>query len=835
MNANGLARASVRFRPASFAGTFVALFFASMVVTACGLLLQAGVTASLDPVRYAGAPVVVAADQYATVVRGHGEDREEESEPLPELARVDAALAPVIAARPGVAAAVPDLTLPVQTPSVPSLPGHNWAAARLTSRLVAGGGPAAGQVVVDSATARAQRLAVGDTVALTTPGGTRTFRVAGLAAGGPPGVWFADAEAAALSRLPGKADAIAVYPRPGVGADDLEREVRAAVGGRANVYTGSGRGTAEHRDLTDARELLSGLGGSFGGIATAVAIFVVLGTVALAIGQRTREIALLRAVGATPRQIRRTVATEAMIVAPVAGAAGVLPGVALATWWFDQLKERGALPAGLHLGIGWIPPVCAIGAGLLAALAGGWAAARRPAKARPSQALGEAAVERTRPGLVRTILGLGALAGGLAITQVASASSGDQAAEAALGMVLLFMVAVAFLSPIVARAASAVLGLPMRWGAAPGELAAANTRANARRLASAVTPIVLVVTFAGTMLFTQSTLQHAAAEQVRAGMVADQVLISAGAGLPYETARRAGAVPGVRAAVGVVRTGVLYDGTDVLSEASAIGVSGDPAALPAVLDLGVVRGDVRALGPGTVALDSMVADAAHVAVGERFAFRLGDGATARATVVATYKRGLGIGQVLLPHDTVAGHVGTALDAQILVHDAPGADGGAVRRALSGLGPSLTVADRRGYAAQSDEAAEVNAWANDVMVAVLGGFAAIAAVNTLVMTVLDRRREVALLRLAGTTRRQVLSMMRWEALLVTAAGLLIGAAILAVTLAPFARGSTGGAPYVPPLTALAMTVGIVLGGLAATGLPARALLRTPPATAAAARE
>jgi putative ABC transport system permease protein len=122
-----------------------------------------------------------------------------------------------------------------------------------------------------------------------------------------------------------------------------------------------------------------------------------------------------------------------------------------------------------------------------------------------------------------------------------------------------------------------------------------------------------------------------------------------------------------------------------------------------------------------------------------------------------------------------------------------------------------------------------------MVAVLGGFAAIAAVNTLVMTVLDRRREVALLRLAGATRRQVLSMMHWEALLVTAAGLLTGSAIVGVTLSPFARGATGGSPYVPPVTALVMAVGIVLGGLAATALPARALLRTPPATAAAARE
>src|SRR6266545_3722387 len=144
MSSNGLARASVRFRPASFAGTFVALVFASMVVTACGLLLQAGISANLAPDRYAGAPVVVAADQHATVVQGRGEDMERESEPLPDAALVDTSLAQTIAGRPGVAAAVPDVAFPVQTRAVPSLPGHNWSGARITSRLVEGGGPAAG-------------------------------------------------------------------------------------------------------------------------------------------------------------------------------------------------------------------------------------------------------------------------------------------------------------------------------------------------------------------------------------------------------------------------------------------------------------------------------------------------------------------------------------------------------------------------------------------------------------------------------------------------------------------------------------------------------------------
>lgn len=110
MRPNGLARAAVRFKPASFAGTFVALMMSALVVTACGILLETGARASVPPERYADAPVVAAADQYEYVVTGSGEDREEEAVPLPDTARVDAGLAAKAAGATGVAAAVPDFT-----------------------------------------------------------------------------------------------------------------------------------------------------------------------------------------------------------------------------------------------------------------------------------------------------------------------------------------------------------------------------------------------------------------------------------------------------------------------------------------------------------------------------------------------------------------------------------------------------------------------------------------------------------------------------------------------------------------------------------------------------
>ena len=839
---NGLARASVRFRPSSFVGSFVALLLGAAIITACGTLLQTGVTAHVAPVRYAHTPVVVAASPNVGIRVDSGKQARTVQAALPERARVDAGLVARIAALPGVAAALPDTAFPVQAGpggTTAPLTGRDFSALAITGApgagLSEGRAPGAGEVVLDAAAG----LAVGGRVSLTAPGGSGSYRISGLTAdgGGPPAAWFADGVAAQLSGHPGTVDAIAVLPRASVGAKALAQQVGQAVGADAQVLTGDARGAVEQPALAQGRQVLVGLGGSFGGIAAMTAVFVVMGTVALATGQRAREFALLRAIGATPRQIRRTIATEAALLAPAAAALGVLPGLGLARWWFDQLVARGAVPAGVSLNVGVLPPVVAVGASLLAALASGYLASRRPARMRPSQALGAAAVEASRPGVVRTAFGALALAGGVVMAAVAANLSGESAANTALGVVMCFLVAVALLGPLLARVATGLLGLPLRAGGAAGSLAADNTRANARRLASAITPIVMVTAFCGTLVFLQSTLQHVSAAQVRSGTVADQVIGSRGPGLPVGTVEQVAHLPGVDASIGVLRSGAVYRSGDQLGSATVLGVSGDPAQLPRVLDLGLRSGSLSALGgcADTVAMDASLADTLGVKVGDRAPLWLGDGTAVHPLVVATYERGLGLGQLLLPRAALSGHVTGGFDSQVLVADSPGADRAAVAAAASRLDPSaLTVTDAAGYTAEANRDQELNSWANTVMAAVLGGFAAVAAANTLVMTVLDRRREVGLLRLAGTTRRQVRGMMRWEALLVAATGLLVGGAIAWITLVPVARGLTGSAPYVPLGTALPLAAGTVALSLAATGLPARALLRTRPVEAGAGR-
>ncbi|WFB09580.1 ABC transporter permease [Streptomyces sp. LX-29] len=836
---NGLARAAVRFKPSSFVGTFVALALAAFIVSACGILLETGIRASAPPRRYADAPVVVAADQTSHLPVGHGEDREDGAAPVPDRARLDAALLTTVARTPGVAAAAPDMTFPVRGDEE-ALTAHGWGAAPLTGvTLSAGAAPRGGEVVLDAAAARALGVRPGDRTALTTPAGDREVRVAGVArarAEAGPTVWFPDDRAREASGHSDRIDAILVRPTSGVTPDRLADRLKKALdeprgadaraAAAARVHTGEDRGGAEESGLAGAKEMLVALGGSFGGIAAAVAVFTTAGTVALSIGQRGREFALLRAIGATPRQIRRSVATEALLVAPAAGALGCLPGIALAHWWFGQLKEKGAIPAPVELAVSWIPLVSAVGAGLLTSLLAGLIAARRPARIRPGQALGEAAVERLRPGWIRTPLGVAALAGGVALAGVAAHESGEDAANAALGVVMLFMLAVALLGPVIARCCAWLLGLPLRAGSAPAELASANSRANARRLASAITPIVLAMAFASTLVFLHTSEDHVMTEQRRAGIVADHV-IGGPEGLPADTAARAAATPGVATAVGVLRTGVLVpvgSGADRwLESASAQGVSNGGRDLAAVQDLDVRTGRSEEIGrPGTVAVDALLARSARVKVGDRLDLRLPDGTELSPRVVATYGRGLGLSQVTLARAALAPHVTAAYDGDVLVRAEHGVDRAALAARLATLGE---VGDADGYAAAEDEDRAVNAWANATMAAVLAGFATVSAANTLVMTVLDRRRELGTLRLVGSTRRQVLGMVQWEALLVAVAGIVLGTAIALATLVPMVRGMTGEDPYIPPLLYAAFAGATVAVGLAATSLPARAALRS----------
>jgi putative ABC transport system permease protein len=311
--------------------------------------------------------------------------------------------------------------------------------------------------------------------------------------------------------------------------------------------------------------------------------------------------------------------------------------------------------------------------------------------------------------------------------------------------------------------------------------------------------------------------RHVADQQLRAGITADHVVTNP-AGLAVDAAERAARMPGVDAAVGVLNAQVLVPTGSgefkALQGAATQGVAGSGAQLAKVQDLAVTDGSLDRIGAGRIAIDKTLAGTANVGVGDRMPLYLPDGTEARPDVVAVYGHGLGLGTVTMDRASLAGHTTSGFDSTLLVS-------GGSQEPLAALGE---VTDASGFATAQSLNAKTGAWMNTTMAAVLGGFAAIAAINTLVMTVLARRRELGTLRLVGSTRRQVMRMLGWESLLVSAAGVLLGSTIAAATLIPMMSGMTGQAPYVPPLVYGSFVAAV--GGLTllAVTLPARGVLR-----------
>lgn len=828
-----LAWRMLRQRPMSAVATFVALFFGVAVVTACGVLLESGIRYHGTPQRYAASDVLVAANDLR-VVSGHGANRDVERTALPDRGRLDAGLATRAAALPGVRAAIADVATPTQVLGA-GAQVHPWSAAALAPfRLRAGTAPtAADQVVLDA------RLGAhpGEQVRLTLPSGVRTFTVSGIAGGATPAdltVFMTDAQARAVSGHPSTVDVVGLIADPGVSASTLAREVhgllpdppRDATGSFPRAYTGVDRGLVESPDVADARVLATALPSVFGGCTIFFSALVIAGTVGLSVQQRHRDIALLRAIGATPRQVRRMVVREAAGLGVLAAATGVWAGFAGVWWLRDQFVHRGLTPASFTVHVSWLPPVVAVASTLLIAVVSALVASLRASRIHPTEALVESAVERHSGGWLRIPLGFGALAGGIVLAITAAHMRGDDAAGVAVAVVATLVTAVWLFAPWLNRLVAAVAGVGLRAFGVTGRLAAANSAASARRLAPVLTALVLAVGFGGSMMFMQSSIKHRAAVQSHAGLHADYVVVPSGPGLPSGVPDALRRVPGVTAVDGVLRSSVL-DRSNGGTKYSAQ----SPAGL---IDLGVTSGRLADLRGNTIAIDNLTAESEHLHVGSSMHVWFADGTPAVVRVVAVYSRGLGFASMTLPASVLAPHTAGLYDT-VLLNFAPNARP-AIERALGRLAPGASLLTRGSYQVALDKDLTENAWANSVVVGVLLVYVVIAAVNTLAMAAMGRRRELATLRLAGTTRKQILRMVRVEQGLLLGVGLVVGGVIAAATLMPLVRATTGtSTPYIPLTGWVSVVGGTVLLASLATFLPIRRLLRINPVEAIGLRE
>ena len=629
---------------------------------------------------------------------------------------------------------------------------------------------------------------------------------------------------------PGDVDLVAVTAKPGIPAGLLAVRIRTALhGGRGyTIATGAGRG-----DVADLNAAVERSQGQVLGVAiippiVLISLFVLAATTGLAVNLRRRRYALLRTVGATRGQVRRAGWAELAGCGLAGGLLGWLPGVALGTLGVRALAAHQLLPAGSAAWrTPWLLPIAA-GLSVLVTVLSGQVAARRASRTSPVQALRETAVERKWPHPVRILLGLAA-AGGAGTLVAFTFGQKSSAGQLALAFPLLLtcMVAVALLGPVLV-ALAAWLARPLRAAGGPSaRLALAAIAAQPRRTASAVIPVAMAIALVGCVYFADASITHATATQAASTVTADRVIT--GPGLTEGTLRQLRTRPGVRAAAGLTSLTLAAADPD-LEPVNGEAVAGGP--LGQVLDLGVTSGRLTELRPGQLAVSKLESDsgALGVHVGSRVTVYLPDGTPYRATVSAVYARSLASGDVLIPAAVAAGHTGEPAGfGQLLVSGGTPAD----LATLAAGHPGWQVASRAAVNAAAARSADQDNFANNLILAVVAALAAVALVNTLAVSTLERRRVLRLLGRVGATRGQAAAVFGWQAAFVIVTGLIAGTAAGTVTLFAVTRAATGSwTPYIPLGPAAGLVAAVIILTAGAVMIPFWIMRRREPSLAPA---
>ena len=560
-----------------------------------------------------------------------------------------------------------------------------------------------------------------------------------------------------------------------------------------------------------------------------ISLFVVASTVALSVAERARTMALLRAVGATPGQVRRTVMLELAVLGIVAGLVAYLLGT-----WLAEMSVRGLVahelaPPSTHA---WASPLellpSTVAAVVVAELAR-FFAARRASRIRPAAALEEATIERHFPRPVRLLLGIGAFAGGLvlAVFALRQPDALQQLTQAQF-VLLAFMAGIALLGPYLMPVAERILHLPLVLvGGSPGRLAAADVRARSRRTAAAVVAIALPVCFAGTISIVDATQIHAATTQGLQRLVASDVLTAPGPGLDPSVVSAIRSEPAVAGAVGLAPTTVYMEPLGGPSASEAV----TPGPLGSVLNLKVTTGSLSHFGPGDVALSTLIAGkgAMDAHVGEAITAYLADGTPYRAQVTAIFSRSAGFADVLIPTGAAGGgHLGTNSLAQVLVAGSKQTSPTALHSAIGSLAaryPGMQAASRSVANAQYELANSQTSYANNLLLSLVGLLAGLALVNTLVLVTLQGRDELLLLRRVGATVRQLLAMTAFRFATVVLVGVVLGAGAQIVAIAAASKAIAGSwTPYVPAGSVAVILGLVVLLAGSATFVPTLRMLR-----------
>jgi putative ABC transport system permease protein len=636
-----------------------------------------------------------------------------------------------------------------------------------------------GEVAIDASSAETGDLAVGDTTRILFQNGPQEFTVVGIVGfgenddlGGSTTAYFDLATAQESLGKKRVFDAIGIKAAEGADAASLAESVDAALPTGTEALTSQEVADEESAAVKESLGFLNVALMAFAGIALFVGAFIIWNTFSMQVAQRTRELALMRAIGATRRQVMRTILVESVILGIVASLIGVALGIGMARGLAALMSAFGlSLPtAGVRVGVDTV--LIGVGVGTLVTVVSAIAPARRATKVLPIEALRDSTPAAAKSPKRRLVIGVVLAVAGA--TTTASALFGSAPALLiAVGMVGVVL-GVATLAPLFVRRMAAVIGAPLVSRGVPGELARQNAMRNPKRTASTAMALVIGLTMVAAVAVFAASLK-ASFNDVLTSTKADLYVLTES---PDAEGFSRKATEDVRDVDGVSLVSSTGWGMAELNGVGQAFTSIDPKTADQVFDLGMVSGTTGDLDADGVLVHSDVAEKENLEVGDTVPavfgrtgereFRVQGVYDVRGFVGADYvisteahdradpQRLEGTTMVVVDDGESVSAVHERIDEVLAAHpDAAVMDQEEFEGALSGvINQLLTLVTALLLLA--------------VVIALLG------IVNTLALSVFERTRELGMLRAVGMTRGQVRAMVRWESVVISTIGAVLGA-------------------------------------------------------------
>ncbi|MDT0275437.1 ABC transporter permease [Blastococcus goldschmidtiae] len=714
--------------------------------------------------------------------------------------------------------------------------GINWTTEEAVSVTTLVEGRAAtgpGEVMIDTGAAEETGYDVGDTITLLTPGprveaelvGTFRFGEEGGLAGASLTA-FDTATAQELLTAPGQFTGIGVAADDGVAPGELADRVAAAVGSDYDVRTAAEQADSLASDFSEALQFFNIFLLVFAGIALFVGTFIILNTFSMLVAQRTQELALLRALGASKGQITRSVLGEALAVGVVGSTIGLAAGYGIAAGLRALFGSFGlTLDGSLVFAVDTV--LWAYAVGVLVTLVAAYLPARRAAGMPPVAAMRDDVVTVQRGLRRRTVVGVLLAAAGAAalVAGTLTEDGGSAASLVGLGALGLILGATA-LSPVLARPFLRGVGavLPAIWGTT-GRLAQENAVRNPRRTAATASALMIGLALVSAFSVIGAST-NASIDKLIAGSVRAEFVVSSAVGQPFSTdvATRISEVDDVETVMPLRWGQALLDGD--ITFLTAV----DPSGLDRSVELTWVSGSADGLGDDGLIVDEATADARGWSVGDTVDVLTIDGRQQEVVVGGIYESNQVVGSSIVSLDTLSGAGGVAQDRFLFVDLADGAAPADVRPQLEevlGAFPIVDLKDQGEFSEEQKGQVDQLLLLINAMLVLSVLIAALGIVNTLAMSVIERTREIGLLRAVGLGRTQLRRMVRLEAVLISIYGAVLGLVLgtlfgVALSRALDDQGITE--VVVPwPRMAVFLLVAAVIGVLAAVG-PARRAAR-----------